>query len=450
MPPSTILDGNSFSSADAAALPAEDQRLVQRRRRVLGPSYRLFYRRPVHLVRGAGTRVWDAEGREYLDAYNNVASIGHCHPAVVEAVHRQMGVLNTHSRYLQRGVLDYADQLVATFPAALDTVMFTNSGSEANDLAIRVARHATGGTGVVVTAEAYHGTTALLAEVSPAMGGDQPLGPSTAVVAAPDAYRLGGGPALGAWFAARITEAFDGLRERGVRPAAFLVDSIMASDGVLSDPAVLGPALEAVHRAGALFIADEVQPGFARTGSAFWGFARHGVVPDLVTLGKPMGNGIPVGAVVGKREVVGRFGAEVPYFNTFGGSSVPVAAARAVLDVVQGEGLAERSEQLGARLRADVRALAQRHPAIGDVRGAGLFLGVELVGDPVTRTPDGALALDVVNGLRESGVLVSVAGPHNDVLKVRPPLVSTEADVALLVERLDEVLTRCTAAAVAR
>ena len=440
---STILDGNSFSAADADQLPPEDRELLARRRRVLGPSYRLFYRRPLHLVRGAGTRVWDAEGREYLDAYNNVASLGHCHPEVVEAVRAQMSTLNTHSRYLQRGVVDYAEQLVATFPVELDTAMFTNSGSEANDLALRIARHATGGTGVVVTSEAYHGTTSIVADVSPAMGADFPLGATTAVVAAPDAYRLGAGAALGELFAQRLTAAFEGLRERGIRPAAFLADTIFASDGVLSDPAVLGPAVRAVHAAGALFIADEVQPGFARTGSSFWGFARHGVVPDLVTLGKPMGNGIPVAATIGSRELMGRFGAEVPYFNTFGGSSVPIAAAQAVLDVIQRDRLAERSEELGAAVRAGVRALATRHPLIGDVRGAGLFLGVEIVSDREERTPDSVAALDVVNALRELGVLVSVAGPGNNVLKVRPSLVYSDEDATLFVDRLDEALTTC-------
>ncbi|GAA1279151.1 aspartate aminotransferase family protein [Pseudonocardia aurantiaca] len=443
---STILDGNSFSSADAGLLPSEDRELLERRRRVLGPSYRLFYRRPLHLVRGSGTRVYDADGREYLDAYNNVASIGHGHPAVVEAVHRQMRTLNTHSRYLQHEILDYAEQLLATFPAALDTVMFTNSGSEANDLALRVARHATGGTGVVVTAEAYHGTTSLVADVSPAMGREHPLGSFTTLVPAPDAYRRGGGAQLGEWFAGEITAAFGRLRSSGVRPAAFLADTIFASDGVLSDPAVLGPAVRAVHQEGALFIADEVQPGFARTGASFWGFARHGVVPDLVSLGKPMGNGVPVAGMVGRSEIVDRFGSEIPYFNTFGGSSVPIAAAQAVLDVIQRENLAARAEALGDVLRDGVRAHARRHPAIGDVRGAGLFLGVEIVSDRERRTPDSALALAVVNTLRDLGVLVSVAGPHNNVLKVRPLLVYSDADVALFLDRLDEALTLGSAA----
>lgn len=444
MTKSTILDGNSFDAGTAGDLSSEDGQLVARRMRILGPSYRLFYRKPVHLVRGAGTRVFDADGKEYLDAYNNVASLGHCHPHVIEAVHRQMQTLNTHSRYLQRGIVDYADRLLDTFPAELDNVMFTNSGSEANDLALRVAAYATGGSGVVVTSEAYHGTTGLIAEVSPAMGSDFPLGDHVAVVPAPDSYRHDSGQPIGEWFAERITEAFESLSARGHKPSAFLVDTIFASDGVLSDASVLAPAIEAVHRAGAVFIADEVQPGFARTGAAMWGFARHGIVPDLVTLGKPMGNGIPVAGMVARSEILRGFGENIPYFNTFGGSTVPIAAANAVLEVIQRDSLAGNSEVLGADLRASVRALAGRHPAIGDVRGAGLFLGVELVSDRDSRQPDAALALNVINTLRELGVLVSIAGPTNNTLKIRPSLVYRESDAALLVERFDEALTLCT------
>lgn len=445
---STILDGNSFKAEDGESLSSQDRDLIARRMRILGPSYRLFYRRPVHLVRGEGSRVFDADGREYLDAYNNVASVGHCNRTVVDAVHRQMATLNTHSRYIQRGILDYSDRLLATFPPELDNVMFTNSGSEANDLAIRVARHATGGTGILVTSEAYHGTTALVAGLSPAMGKDHALDPHTTAITAPDGYRLTPEEGLGEWFARQITEAFESMREKGIRPAAFLADTIFASDGVLSDPGVLAPAVRAVHDAGALFIADEVQPGFARTGEAFWGFARHGLVPDLVTLGKPMGNGIPVAAMVARSEILRSFGEEIPYFNTFGGSSVPIAAAQAVLDVIERDALSQRSELLGARIRREFEALAAIHPAIGDVRGAGLFIGVDIVSDKDTRTPDSALALDLINSLRNLGVLISVAGPHNSVLKIRPSLIYTDADAQLLVEKLDEALTLCTASAV--
>jgi 4-aminobutyrate aminotransferase-like enzyme len=447
MTTSTILDGNSFKAENAGLLSVQDQDLIARRMRVLGPSYRLFYRRPVHLVRGEGSRVFDADGREYLDAYNNVASVGHCNPTVVDAVHRQMSTLNTHSRYIQRGILDYSERLLDTFPAELDNVMFTNSGSEANDLAIRVARHATGGTGILVTSEAYHGTTALVAGASPAMGKGHVLDPHTSVIPAPDSYRLTPEEGLGEWFARQITEAFETMRERGIRPAAFLADTIFASDGVLSDASVLGPAVQAVHKAGAVFIADEVQPGFARTGESFWGFARHGVVPDLVTLGKPMGNGVPVAAMVAKSEVLRGFGEEVPYFNTYGGNSVSIAAAQAVLDVIERDKLPYRSELLGARIRRELGALASVYPAIGDVRGSGLFIGVEIVSDPESRASDSALALDLINALRDLGVLISIAGPHNNVLKIRPSLIYTDADAQLLVNKLDQALALCTSGA---
>jgi 4-aminobutyrate aminotransferase-like enzyme len=442
---STIIDGNSFTTAGLDDLTPGDRALVSRRMRVLGPSYRLFYRRPVHLVRGEGAHVWDDEGREYLDVYNNVVSIGHSRPEVADAVNRQLRTLNTHSRYLQSGIVDYSEQLLATFPDALSQVMYTNSGSESNDLALRIAFRATGGTGVVVTSEAYHGTTALCSDVSPAMGSDHRLGEDVETVPAPDSYRLRPPEGLGEWFAAELRGAFDRLRSRGVRPAAFLVDSIMASDGVLSDPSVLGPAIREAHAAGAVLICDEVQPGFARTGSTMWGFARHGIVPDLVTMGKPMGNGVPVAAVVAKPEVLDTFGTEVPYFNTFGGSTVPIAAAQAVLDVIQGENLAEHSEQLGSELRMELISLAAASDFIGDVRGAGLFTGVEIVRDRETRQPNPGLALDLINELREQGVLTSVCGPTNSVLKLRPLLCYSRADLDRLLTSLDTALRSCTA-----
>lgn len=437
MTTSSVLDGNRFDLDDVDDVPAADRDLVLRRMRVLGPSYRLFYRRPVHLVRGRGSYLYGPDGEEFLDAYNNVASIGHAHPAVVEAVHRQLAQLNTHSRYLQAGIVEYAEQLLATMPAGLDQVMFTNSGSEANDLALRVAAAATGGTGVVVTDEAYHGTTAAVAAISPANGRDA-LGPHVATVPAPDRFRFDParhGTDLGTWFGGQVADAFERLRAAGHRPAALVVDTIFASDGVLPDPAALGPAVAAARAAGAVVVADEVQPGFGRTGAAFWGFARHGVVPDLVTLGKPMGNGMPVAAMVAARDVLAAFGTSVPYFNTFGGSSVPVAAAQAVLDVIQGEGLAERAETLGARIRDEVRAATADLPHVGDVRGAGLFLGVELV-EPESSAPDGERAVDTINALREAGVLISVAGPHSNVLKIRPPLCYADADADRLVSAL--------------
>ncbi|MDA2893331.1 aminotransferase class III-fold pyridoxal phosphate-dependent enzyme [Mycolicibacterium sp. BiH015] len=438
---SSVIDGNAFRTDHAdsfAALTSEDRDLLLRRIRVLGPSYRLFYKRPVHIIRGQGSYLYGPNGEEYLDAYNNVASIGHAHPAVVEAVHKQMAQVNTHSRYLQRGIVEYSEQLLATFPSELAHVMFTNSGSEANDLALRVAQQATGGTGVVVTREAYHGTSAAASAISPAVGAHM-LGPHVRSVEVPNSLRGTSGEDPGPWFAEKVSAAFADLRGSGVQPSAFIVDTIFSSDGVLPDPSVLGPAVAAARKEGAVFIADEVQPGFGRIGGHFWGFARHRVAPDLVTLGKPMGNGVPVAAMIATTEVLHSFGMNVPYFNTFGGSSVPVAAAQAVLNVIQSEGLAEHAEELGARILNDLRVLGRKHRCIGDVRGAGMFLAVEIV-QPGTTQPDPTRSLYLVNAMRDRGVLISVAGPHSNVLKIRPLLSYAEADADRLVTTLAEAL----------
>ncbi len=442
---STIMDGNSFRAEHADGLDATTRALTERRDAVLGGSYRLFYRRPVHLVHGRGQYLWDADGRRYLDVYNNVASLGHCHPAVVEAVHRQMQELNTHTRYLHRRILDYTDDLLATMPPELGPgrarAMYMCTGSEANDLALRVARAVTGGEGFIATTEAYHGTSELTSGVSPALGSGQPIAPTARLVPAPDAYRTGAAD-VGAWFADRVRAAIADMESSGTRFAGLVADSIFSSDGVLPGPAgYLAEAVDVVHRAGGVFIADEVQPGFARTGEEFWGFARHGVVPDVVTLGKPMGNGVPVSGLVAREEVLAAFSDRVPYFNTFGGNPVSMAAAQAVLTTIRAEGLQEHSLVVGSLLLAELRVLAQRHECVGDVRGAGLFTGLELVRDRGTREPDGPLALEVLEELRERGVLTSVAGPHGNVLKLRPPLAFAREDVGTLVTALDDSLT---------
>lgn len=439
---STIMDTNSFRPEAAGALPTATAELVARRSRVLGPSYRLFYRTPVHLVSGRGAHLVDADGADYLDVYNNVASVGHAHPRVVEAMAAQAATLNTHTRYLHERVVGYSEDLLGTMPAELDRVMYLCTGSEANDLAVRVAQAHTGGTGVVVSAEAYHGNTALTSALSPALGTAQPLGAAVRLVPAPDGYRAGTAD-LGIWFADQVARAIADLERHGVRFAAFLADSIFSSDGVFPGPAgpggFLAPAIEVVHRAGGVFIADEVQPGFGRTGSHFWGFARHGVVPDLVTLGKPMGNGIPVAALAARGEVLEAFGGSIPYFNTFGGNPVSIAAAQAVLDVLRDEGLQARAARVGAMLRDELRVLVADDPRIGDVRGAGLYVGVDVVTDPDTRTPDTAMALDLVEALRDRRILTSVCGPGN-VLKLRPPLVFDEADLDRFLVGFAEVL----------
>ncbi len=438
---STIMDTNSFRPEHAAALDAHTRELTARRQRVLGESYRLFYREPVHLVRGSGAYLWDADGRQYLDMYNNVPSIGHAHPAVVAAVHEQMSRLNIHTRYLHERILDYSDQLLATMPSELDRVMYLCTGSEANDLAIRVAREATGGRAVIVTREAYHGNTELVSAHSPSLGSGQAMDPDIILVDPPDGYRQRVDD-LGSWFARAVREGIERSERRGVRVAALLMDSMFSSDGVFpATPGDLAAAVAEVRAHGGVVIADEVQPGFGRTGESFWGFGRHGLVPELVTLGKPMGNGIPISAVVAQQTVLAAFSDRVPYFNTFGGNPVSIAAAQATLRVIQEEQLMQRARIVGDQVRAALVDLSARHPLIGDVRGAGQFTGLELVVDRDTREPASAAALDVIEGLRRRRVLTSVAGPEGNVLKLRPPLAFGSEDISWLIEALDESLT---------
>lgn len=444
---STIMDTNSFRAEHAAALDAHTRQLTDKRSKLLGESYRLFYRNPVHLVKGEGQYLWDAAGNKYLDVYNNVASIGHCHPAVTEAVHAQMQMLNTHTRYLHDNILDYSEALLATTPAEIDRAMYMCTGSEANDLAIRIARSYSGGTGIIVSQEAYHGTSDLTSGCSPALGSGQALPASTGLVPAPDQYRVASDD-LGAWFAAQIQQQIDDMQANGIKFAGFLADSIFSSDGVMPNPVgFLQQAVDVVHANGGIFIADEVQPGFARTGDAFWGFARHGVVPDIITTGKPMGNGIPVSGLLAKSDVLAAFSDHIPYFNTFGGNPVSMAAAQAVLKVIQEQQLQAHSQQVGAALLAELRQLMDRHECIGDVRGAGLFIGFELVKDRDSKQPDQALALNLIEELRNTHhVLTSVAGPYGNVLKLRPPLAFQTQDIDWLVEALDQSLTQLNSA----
>ncbi|MBT2324181.1 aspartate aminotransferase family protein [Variovorax paradoxus] len=421
-------------------LAPETQALVQRRARVLGPAYRLFYDMPLHPVRGEGVWLYDADGKRHLDAYNNVASVGHCHPHVVEAIARQAGVLNTHTRYLHEGVLDYAERLLATMPAELAHAMFTCTGSEANDLAMRIARAHTKAEGLIVTRFAYHGVTASIAEASPSLGKFVQLGDAVRTVPAPDSYRIAPGD-LGRAFAQGVREAITDLKAHGIRPAALMVDTAFSSDGIFTDPpGFMAEAVEAVREAGGLFIADEVQPGLGRTGDAFWGFQRHGVVPDIVTMGKPLGAGHPLAGLAVRPDVLAAFGRECRYFNTFGGNPVSMAAGMAVLDVIEREGLMANAQRVGSYLRHRLRELAARHALIGDVRGAGLFTGVELVADRAARRPATAQCARVVNALRHRGVLLSSTGEHASTLKIRPPLVFSEANADLLADTLDSVL----------
>lgn len=420
--------------------------LIRRRNAALGPAYRLFYERPLHLVRGSGVHLYDDEGREYLDFYNNVASLGHCHPVVVDALCAQARTLSTHTRYLGEGVIDYAEQLLATMPPDIDHVMFTCTGSEAGDLALRIAQSATGSRGVIVMRNAYHGVTGLTAAISPSLCGVDRLPSWVRVVDAPDTYRPGGPEQsdVPSRLAADVEAAIDDLRRAGHGFAALVADSILCSDGVfVGDGDLLTPARAQVAAAGGLYIADEVQPGFGRLGDGWWGFDRFSrpgarFVPDLVVLGKPMGNGMPVAAVALRADVITDFARDQRYFNTFGGNATAIAAAQAVLDVITDQHLIAHARTLGDYLRRRTREVSTDHPSIGDIRGAGLFLGLEFVDGSSRR--DEALTLAVVNGLREHGVLVATTGPGNNVLKVRPPLVSTTDDVDRFATELDHVL----------
>jgi 4-aminobutyrate aminotransferase-like enzyme len=417
---SNIMDSNSYR-ADGDGDP-----LIEARQRVLGPANRLFYDRPVHLVRGQGSHLFDADGARYLDAYNNVVSVGHCHPHVVEAVTRQMSTLNTHTRYLHRGIVDYSERLLGTMPDEIGQVMYGCTGSEVNDLALRVAETFTGARGVIVTRDAYHGNTAAVMAISPSLGDATTLGPNVRAVPPPDTYRYRDAASR---FAADVARAIEDLSSSGIGVSCLIADTIFSSDGIYPAGSVLASAVDLVRRVGGVFIADEVQPGFARTGDSMWGFDRHGVIPDVVTMAKPMGNGLPVAAMAARDQVLSPFAERVPYFNTYAGNPVSMAAAAAVLDVIEDEDLMANAATVGAALRTELRRIAADHPRIGDVRGAGLYVGIEIVSDADAKTPDRAGAKALVNAMRERRVLISVCGHDGNVLKIRPPLVFSSSDV---------------------
>jgi 4-aminobutyrate aminotransferase-like enzyme len=425
---------NAFVHDAGVDFPRNIVELLARRRRVMGNPYRLFYETPLDLVKGEGVWLYDSTGRAYLDMYNNVACVGHSHPAVVEAIARQAGILNTHTRYLCESVIEYAEKLISTFPPELSNIVFTCTGSEANDLALRIAKKCTGGTGFIVTENAYHGVTEAIARLSPSLGSGVPLSPSvrTVVVGKTQSERL--------CFDRRVQAAAEDLRRHGIKPAALIVDTILSSDGIYADPpGFLLPAAQVIRREGGLFIADEVQPGFGRTGEAMWGFLRHQVGPDLVTVGKPMGNGYPIAGVIGSPTLIDEFGRDARYFNTYGGTPVACAAGTAVLAVIEAEGLQESARQIGALLRNGLEDLARRCDILGEVRGVGLFIGVDVL-DGCTGAPSQSGASKIVNLLRRNGILISASGPMGNVLKIRPPLVLGEKEAQLFLSTLDSVL----------
>jgi 4-aminobutyrate aminotransferase-like enzyme len=432
---------NAYIPGRANVGPATEA-MIARRDALLGPAYRLMYEHPLHIVRGEGVWLIDPDGRRYLDVYNNVTSLGHCHPAVTEAICTQARTLATNTRYLHDTILTLAERLLHTVPETeLAHLMLTCTGSEANDLAYRIAKVRTGGTGIIVTDTAYHGITDAVSQFSPSLGPTVDLGTHVRVVPAPRLYHAGGAD-LGERFTRDVEAAIADLRRHGIKPAALIVDSLFTSDGILPEPAgFLKGAVEAIKHAGGLFIADEVQPGFGRTGEHMWGFQRHGVIPDIVTLGKPMGNGQPIAGLLATEDALAEFGKYSRYFNTFAGNTVSCAAALAVMDTIDREGLVQHSATVGKVLLDGIAKLALRHEAIGDVRGAGMFVGVELVSDRASRTADRSLTSQVVNRMRDKGVLLSACAIGHNVLKIRPPLVLTADQAGMVIDALDQSLT---------
>jgi 4-aminobutyrate aminotransferase-like enzyme len=419
------------------------QEMLERRERLLGPGNPLFYDDPVHLVRGAGVWLHDADGNRYLDCYNNVPCVGHCHPRVVEALCAQAGTLNTHTRYLHENILDYAENLLSRFDGSLDRLALACTGSEANDLALRIARVNTGGNGLICTNATYHGNTTAVSQLNSIFEPVGGYGDHIRMVPWPDSYRPPGGlegEQLATAYADEVKSAIDSLRDSGVGFAGFIACPIFANEGLPDIPdGYMEKAIAHVRDAGGVYIADEVQAGFGRTGR-WWGYQQSGVVPDIVTLGKPMGAGHPVSGVVARGELLDNYRRHEMYFNTFGGNPVSCAVAAAVIDVIDDEGLVDNAAEVGDYVLAGFKELQSRHPIVGDVRGSGLFFGIDLVSDRDSRAPATNEARAIVNRMRHEGVLMSKIGEHDNVLKLRPPLCFSKDNADFLVDKLDKVM----------
>lgn len=422
---------------------AKIKTILARRERLLGPGNPLFYDEPLHLVRGEGVWLYDADDRRYLDCYNNVPCVGHCHPEVVSALCDQAKRLNTHTRYLHENILDYAEQLLAKFDGSLDRIAFACTGSEANDLALRIARVNSGGDGFICTNATYHGNTTAVAQLSSIFEPIGGYGENIRMVPWPDSYRAHNdldGEALADAYADEVQRAIESLAAAGIKFAGMLVCPIFANEGLPNIPAgYMEKAIGHVRAAGGLYIADEVQSGFGRTGT-WWGHTWSNVIPDIVTLGKPMGAGHPISGVVARGKLLDNYRRHEMYFNTFGGNPVSCAVGRAVIDVIDNEGLVDNAAQVGDYVLKKFKKLQAKHDIVGDVRGSGLFFGIDLVSDRATKTPDAAAAKKVVNSMRDNGILMSKIGEHDNVLKLRPPLCFSKDNADLMISTLDEVL----------
>jgi 4-aminobutyrate aminotransferase-like enzyme len=421
---------------------------VAKRQQFLGNNLRLAYKDPIKIVRGSMQYLYDDEGLQYLDAYNNVAHVGHCNPRVVKAGQDQMALLNTNTRYLHDLINTFAERLTETLPSTLSVCFFVNSGSEANELALRLTRAHTHAQDLIVLDHSYHGNTTTLIDISPYKhDGPGGQGPPTWVhkVPLPDLFRGAhrSSDALAATkYADLVIQAIEQLRGTKTPLAGFIAESLPSVAGQIVLPSgYLSRVYEAVRNAGGICIADEVQTGYGRVGTHFWGFESYGVVPDIVVLGKPIGNGHPIGAVVTTSEIAASFDNGMEFFSTFGGNTVSSAIGLAVLDEVREKGLQTHAEAVGTRLLNGLNDLMKKYELIGDVRGSGLFLGVELVRDRETLEPATEEADFIVNRMREHHILFGTDGPFHNVLKIRPPMPFDESDANRLVQRLGDVLS---------
>jgi 4-aminobutyrate aminotransferase-like enzyme/Ser/Thr protein kinase RdoA (MazF antagonist) len=421
--------------------------LLKERQERIGPSLSLSYRTPLEIVRGRGQFLFERNGRAYLDCVNNVCHVGHSHPKVVAALSTQAALLNTNTRYLNRNLVEYARRLTETLPEPLRVCYFVNSGSEANELAVRLARTHTGRPDVIVLEDAYHGNTQTLVDLSPYKcegPGGRGLASWAHKVPKPDAYRglhRGAGEGVGQAYANHVRQLCDRLVAEGHPPALFLCESMLSCGGqVVLPPGYLREAFRHVRAAGGLCLVDEVQVGLGRVGSHMWAFQTQGVVPDIVTLGKPIGNGHPLGAVITTPDIARSFDNGMEFFSTFGGNPVSMSVGLAVLDVMEEEHLRERAERVGRYLSDGFRTLAERHAEIGDVRGPGLFIGVELVKDRESRDPATEKTALLIERAKADGILLSAEGPYHNVLKIKPPLQFLETDADLLLGAVDRAL----------
>ena len=417
-------------------------KLMEDRVRLMGPNVSTFYDDPVHIVKGEGVWLWDAEGCKYLDCYNNVPHVGHCNPRVVEAIHKQVSTLNTHTRYLHEGILEYIERLTGTMDDALNTAILTCTGSEANDIALRMAEATTGKRGVIATDSTYHGNTALVSHLSrsnvPSVGFG--LEQFFRFVSAPDSYREPDPD--GGKFAASVAEKIAELKATEHGFAALLICPYFLNEGFPDHPdGWLKQVAELVRREGGLLICDEVQSGFGRTGTHFWAHQKMGVVPDIVTLGKPMANGHPVGGVVTGADIMKQFRSGFRYFNTFGGNPVSCAAAMAVLEEMEDKDMMANAKSVGSHARQRLEVLKQKYEVIGDVRGSGLIFGAEMVLERENQVPASEFTGRLVNKLRHRGIILSMLGRYKNTLKIRPPMPFSIENADLLFDTLDDVLS---------